>query len=207
MAVQIATNDEWHVLKAETQYGPYTYEEMIRLMQQNLIFSFDYAWAPHLETWTPLADLEEFSNDRLTILADVNSSVFNKRKHERILCKLPVYVNDQQTLWEGLVENLSECGALIIMKNPVLLPGNVVQIHFRSRSDQDLAFNCKAEILTKRLVKQRIQHDTGIHYAVKFMEISTTGEKQITSFMKEFKTQPKLETLKKSDHKQGAENE
>lgn len=202
-----ATNDEWHILKAETQYGPYTYEEMIRLMQQNLIFSFDYAWAPHLESWTALADLQEFSTDRLANLAEKNISGFHQRQHERVLCKLPVYVNDQQTLWEGQVENLSERGALIIMKNPALLPGNVVQIHFRSRTDQDLAFNCKAEVLTKRLVKQRIQHNTGIHYAVKFMEISNLGEKQIESFIMEFKTNAETPIESKRDHKQGAENE
>lgn len=198
---EIATNDEWHVLKAETQYGPYTYQEMIRLLQQNLIYSFDYVWAPHIEAWTPMADLEEFSNDRLAILADKNNAAFNLRQHERILCKLPVYVNDQMTLWEGHVENLSERGALIIMKNPVLLPGNIIQIHFRSRSEKDLAFNCSAEILTKRLVKQRIQHNTGIHYAVKFVDTSAAGQAQINSFLKEFKTETK------SDHKQGVDNE
>lgn len=201
LALEIATNNEWHVLKADTQYGPYTYEEMIRLMQQNLIFGFDYTWGPHLESWTQLSDLQEFSKDRLYNLAKQNDSVFNKRKSDRVTCDLPVYVNDQQTLWEGVVESLSDRGALVIMKNPVLLPGNIVQIHFRSRSEQDVAFNCKAEVLTKRLVKQRIQHNTGIHYAVKFLDTSPEGEKQLKSFIKEF------ETTLSSDNKQGVENE
>lgn len=188
LALDIATNDEWHVLKGETQYGPYTYEEMIRMMQQNLIFGFDYAWGPHMESWTPLADLGEFSAERLAMLADKNQQVFNKRSHDRVLCKLPVYINDQQTLWDGVVENLSEGGALVMMKNPVLLPGNIVHIHFRSRSENDVAFNCTAEILTKRLVKHRIQHDTGIHYAVKFLSKTPVGDKQLKTFIQEFKT-------------------
>ena len=200
LALEIATNDEWHVLKAETQYGPYTYEEMIRLMQQNLIFSFDYAWGPHLESWTPLADLQEFSPDRLASLATKNTSVFNKRKFDRVFCQLPVYVTDQQTMWEGVVENLSERGGLIVMKNPVLLPGNIVQIHFRSQKPEDLAFNCSAEVLTKRLVKQRIQHNTGIHYAVKFLTTSHEADQQIKKLVNEFKKDLK-------NDKQGVENE
>ena len=72
------------------------------------------------------------------------------------------------------------------MKNPTLLPGNIIHIHVRSRTDSDIAFNVTAEILTKRLVKQRIQHDTGIHYAVKFLSQSPAGEKQIKILMKEF---------------------
>lgn len=193
LAIDVQTSNEWHVLKGETQYGPYTYEEMIRMMQSGLIFGFDYAWSPHMEAWTPLADIEDFSAGRLAQLADKNKSeqVFNKREHERVYCKLPVYVNDQQTLWEGVVENLSEGGALVLMKNPVLLPGHIVHIHFRSRNENDMAFNCTAQILTKRLVKSRIQHDTGIHYAVKFISKSPAGDDQIEKWIKEFKKENK----------------
>jgi len=189
LALEISTSNEWHILKGETQYGPYTYEEMIRMMQNKLVFSFDYVWSPHMESWTPMADLEEFSADRLARLVEKNSNqeAFSRREHERVYCKLPVYVNDQQTLWEGMAENLSEGGALILMKNPLLLPGHVVHVHFRSRNANDTAFNCTAEILTKRLVKNRIQHDTGIHYAVKFLSTSPSGEKQIETWIKEFK--------------------
>jgi hypothetical protein len=193
LPLEIATSDEWHVLKGETQYGPYTYEEMIRLMQNKTVFSFDYVWSPHLESWTAVADLAEFSPDRLRSLVEKSQAAldeqnaFNRREHERVYCQLPVYINDQQTLWEGTAENLSEGGALILMKNPVLLPGHIVHVHFRSRGPQGLSFNCTAEILTKRLIKQRIQHDTGIHYAVKFLQKSAMAEKQIQTLIQEFK--------------------
>lgn len=193
LALEISTSNEWHVLKGETQYGPYTYEEMIRMIQNKMVFGFDYIWSPHMEAWTPLADREEFSPDRLARLAEKNSqeNVFNRREHERVFCQLPVLVNDQQTMWTGTVENLSEGGALILMKNPLLLPGDMIHIHFRTRHDQETAFNATAEILTKRLVKVRIQHDTGIHYAVKFMAKSPAGEQQIKTWINEFKKENK----------------
>lgn len=113
LALENSTSNEWHVLKGETQYGPYTYEEMIRMMQNKLVFGFDYVWSPHMDSWSPLADLEEFSASRLARLAEKNQTqeVFSRRAHERVFCKLPVFVNDQQTLWEGTAENLSEGGA------------------------------------------------------------------------------------------------
>lgn len=189
LAVEFATSNEWHILKGETQYGPYSYEEMIRMMQTNLVFGYDYAWSPHMDSWTPLADLDEFSQDRLARLVEQNRSqeVFSQRSHERVMCTLPCYVTDQQTLWEGNVENLSEGGALIMMKNPTLLPGHIVHVHFRSRDSKDVAFNATAEILTKRLVKTRIHHDTGIHYAVKFISKGNAGDQQIKTWIKEFK--------------------
>lgn len=186
---QIECN-EWHVLKGETQYGPYTYQEMIGMSQNGLVFGFDYVWAPHLESWAPMADQPEFSREKLAYLAEKKSAEiksFNRREHERVTCKLSVYVNDQQCLWEGVAENLSEGGALIMIKNPALLPGNIVNIHFRSMEDGDKPFNCTAQIINKRLVKTRIKHDTGIHYAVKFMSKSADAESQIGTWIKNFK--------------------
>ena len=189
LALEIATSNEWHLLKAETQYGPYTYEEMIRMAQNNLVFGFDYVWSPHMQSWTALSELAEFSADRLARLAEKNNDaqVFSRREHARVTCNLPAYINDQQTLWEGSVENLSEGGALVLMKNPVLLPGHIIHIHFRSRTSEDMSFNCTAQILSKRLVKHRIEHDTGIHYAVKFLTKSAAGDQQIEKLIKEFK--------------------
>lgn len=189
LALEHSTSNEWHVLKGETQYGPYSYEELLRMMQTNLVFEYDYAWSPHLDSWTPIADLEEFSTDRLARLVEQNRSqdVFSQRVHERILCKIPCYATDQQTLWEGQVENLSEGGALILMKNPTLLPGHIITIHFRTQNSDEVAFNLTAEILTKRLVKQKIHHDTGLYYAVKFISKTQTGTDQIQKWIQFYK--------------------
>jgi hypothetical protein len=182
------TSNEWHVLKGETKYGPYTYVDMIQMLQNKMLFGFDYAWAPHLETWTTLADLAEFSQDRLSRLAEKSGTeVFNKRSTDRVYVSIPVVCHDNSRMWTGTCENLSKGGALILMENPILLPGHLVSVHFRVVAGDDTAFNCNAEILTKRLTKQRIQHDTEITYAVKFIQILPSGENQITKWIKENK--------------------
>ncbi len=188
LALDVMTSDEWHVLKGETQYGPYTYAEMIRMMQGNLLFNFDYVWATHLEAWTPLADLGEFSPDRLLRVSEKNtqSDVFNHRAHDRVHCNLSVYAHDDSRLWNGTCENVSTGGALLFLENPLLLPGHIVQLHFRNANGTSVPFNVSAEILTKRLTKQRIQHDTSIHYAVKFINLPPTGLKQVQKWIVEF---------------------
>lgn len=201
LALDVVTSNEWHVLKGEAKFGPYTYAELIMMMQSNTVFNFDYVWAPHLDSWTAIGDLPEFSIDRLSRLAEKSlsqdqESAFARRKHERILCSLPVFVHDHSRLWDGVAENLSSGGALILMENPFLLPGHLIHVHFRTQSRLDsteknnsnsLAFNVTAEILTKRLTKQRIQHDTRIHYAVKFLQVSEAGQNEIQTWIKHVK--------------------
>lgn len=201
LALDVVTSNEWHVLKGEAKFGPYTYAELIMMMQSNTVFNFDYVWAPHLDSWTAIGELPEFSVDRLSRLAEKSlsqdqESAFARRKHERILCSLPVFVHDHSRLWDGVAENLSSGGALVLMENPFLLPGHLIHIHFRTqsgplteekKSSPSLAFNVTAEILTKRLTKQRIQHDTRIHYAVKFLQVSDAGQGQIQTWIKQNK--------------------
>jgi hypothetical protein len=189
LALEITTSNEWHVLKGEDKFGPYTYVEMIKMLQNNTVFSFDYVWSPHLENWTAVGELSEFSLDRLSRLAEKDSQAeaFNKRSSERVFVNVPVYCHDHAKMWTGTCENLSTGGALILMQNPVLIPGNIIQIHFKGAKAGENSFNCTAEVLTKRLVKQRIQHDTGLHYAVKFLQLLPVGEKQITNWIKENK--------------------
>lgn len=196
LQLDVQTSNEWHVLKGETKYGPYTYTDMIQMLQNKMLFEFDYTWSPHLETWTALSELPEFSADRLCRLVEksADGEIFNKRSAHRVSVQIPVYCHDHAKFWKGTCENLSSGGALILMENPVLLPGDLITIHFRALNETDNAFNCVAEILTKRLTKVRIQHDTAIHYAVKFVKTTPLGEEQVAAWVKE-----KLnETKKKS---------
>jgi hypothetical protein len=195
--LDIQTSNEWHVLKGDVKYGPYTYGDVIKMMQENILFNFDYVWSPHLDSWTSVADLPEFTSERIAVVASKNQptaitseSPFNKRKNERITCKLPVFINDNFRMWSGVAENLSEGGALILMENPILLPGHIVSVHFRN-VENAVPFNCTAEVINKRLTKQRLQHNTGIYYAIRFLQVGKDGEAQIAKWIKEHKKETK----------------
>lgn len=188
--LEVNTPDEWHVLKGDQQYGPYSYSEMIQMLQQKVLHGYDYAWASHYETWAPLQELAEFTADRLHRVAEKNEddkSPFEKRKHLRIFVSRSVYCHDDERFWLGKIENLSRGGALILMENPTLIPGGFFHLHFRRESPTDHPFNTKAEILSKRLVRSKIRHDTKVHYAVRFDQITPEGQKQIERWVEEYK--------------------
>lgn len=194
LKLEMPTSNEWFLLKGETQVGPYSYDDIIRMMQTSAIFGFDYVWSKHLDSWTTLAELPEFSPDRLARLLEKNpkSEVFHPRKGERLHCVVPIYAHNESQLWRGTVENLSEGGALIRMENPILLPGNVIQIHFRKLKEELKPFNCRAEITNKQFTKQRIQHNTALNYSCKFSEFEKDGE----DLLKEWLTNLKKEHTK-----------
>ncbi len=182
LQLEISTSNEWHVLKGSSQYGPYSYEQMISMLQEKTLFGFDYVWSPHMTTWGALAELSEYSPDRIASLAkkNENSKVFIHRSHERAVCDWRAYIHNDQKFWKGKIESISIGGALILMENPLLLPGDVLTIHIPSSTNMKTPFNAKGEVLSKRLVKERVTHDTQIYYAIKFSQVQPFGETQIT---------------------------
>ena len=181
MDMEIPTSNEWHILKGETQFGPYTYQDMLHMKQNNMLFDFDYVWSPHLEVWTLTADLAEFSPDRVSRLMDknANAEAFKRRDSLRVPCDFEVIVHDDIRMWKGRLQNISMGGGLILIENPLLLPGDLVTLHVRQSGPLQSGFNCTTQVLNKRLVRTRIQHDTAIHYAVKFLNLTEIGKTEV----------------------------
>lgn len=189
LVLDIATSNEWHLQKAGTEYGPYAYEEILKMLQDHHIYESDYVWSPHLDKWTEVGTLAEFSADRISRLVEksAQSGVFNKRKHDRAPCEFTALAHNNSKMWKGRIESISVGGGLILMQNPLLLPGDEVTLHCSENKDLKKSFNARAEILGKRLTKGKIEHDTGIYYAVKFLQLQPVGENQINEFIKEKK--------------------
>ncbi len=185
LRLEISTSNEWHVLKGASQYGPYTYEEMLGMLQGKTLFGFDYVWSPHLGTWTPLAELAEYSADRIAALAasDNEAKVFVARDHQRAACDWKTYVHDDAKFWVGKIQSISVGGALILMENPLLLPGDTLTLHVPPSPQVPTAFNARGEVLSKRLTKERVTHDSQIYYAFKFNQIPSLGENLISKYI------------------------
>jgi c-di-GMP-binding flagellar brake protein YcgR len=125
--------------------------------------------------------------------------VFSRRATSRVNVKIPVLCHDNANLWKGACENLSEGGALVLVANPALLPGSHIHLHFRATNNGEDSFNVVAEILTKRLTKAKIHHDSEIYYAVKFIQVQPVGQNQINKWVQE-----KLKDNKESAERKGA---
>src|SRR5690606_4287465 len=79
---------EWFVLKGENKYGPFSYPELINMLQQKLIFEFDFVWHSEMSNWQRVAELPSFKSEKVRALKETSmpeiSDVFFRRRHRRV---------------------------------------------------------------------------------------------------------------------------
>lgn len=175
-------NDTWYILQGEEQKGPYNYEEMIFKLQNLEVFEFNYVWGPHLESWTPICELQDFSFDRQQRLIEKNENheAFKKRRHKRVFFNRQILIHDNDELWKGNTLTLSEGGASLIAKTPLLVPGNIVVLHFINKTEP---ISVQAEVIAKKMTKQKIKHNTEIQYSVRFLDLNQVNQQQLKKWI------------------------
>ncbi|MCB0407000.1 MAG: DUF4339 domain-containing protein, partial [Bdellovibrionales bacterium] len=79
---------EWYILKGENKFGPFAFTDIIKMLQQKVVFEFDFAWHPGLSTWKRVAELEAFNAENIqklkTTLMPEIEDVFYRRRHRRV---------------------------------------------------------------------------------------------------------------------------
>lgn len=177
---------EWYILRGEMKYGPYEYSALLHMIQKGELYDYNYVWAPHMESWSMLGDLQEFSKDRLARLIQTQdhlSGAFIKRGSPRLDVDLDVYGHNEINFFDGKCLSISDNGALLLMNDPLLLPGQQVVIHFRAGEKNPQGFNVVAEVVRKNFTKQRLNVKSGLHYAVRFLQVQKSGQEQIQNWL------------------------
>ncbi len=178
--------NDWFVLLGDQKYGPYSYKNMINMMQTNQLMDYNYVWATHLESWTPIYQLEEFSKDRFQILMRQESEYLNsfvQRQHPRTEVNIPLLGHNTIRFFDGAVTSLSENGALCLLNTPLVQVGDLVKIHIKANGSSGAAFNIEAEVIRKNFSKQRLNSKSGLYYAVRFNDIQSVGLDQIKQWV------------------------
>ncbi len=176
----------WYVLLGEQKYGPYDYKTMINMMQTNQLMDYNYVWADHLDSWTQVHQLEEFSKDRFQVLLQKESdylSTFMKRKNERAEVKIPLLGHNTVRFFDGELVSVSEMGGLCLLNTPLVQIGDLLKLHIKAKDQQEFAFNIEAEVIRKNFSKQRLNSKSGLYYAVRFNDIQSVGLQQIKSWI------------------------
>lgn len=176
---------QWYILRGEMKYGPYEYRSLITMIQNGELFDYNYIWAAHLENWTLLGDLQEFSKDRLCRLIETKdhiSGAFKERKFPRVDLVTPIYAHNDHNFFDGQTLSVSENGALVLLNDPLLQLGQQILIHFRSSDVNAKPFNALCEIVRKNFSKQRLNVKSGLHYAVRFLNVQDQGMTQLTKW-------------------------
>lgn len=176
---------EWFVLKNEEKFGPFSYREMIQLLQENTVYPFDFVWTEGMEIWTPLAEVTEFSPAKLAKLVETEDvgSAFAKRRFPRVEVTLPVLLHNDRHFGTGTISSLSQGGALVTVDLPTLLPNDRVLVHCRGIKDVLQPFNFEFSISSKSWNRNRIQHRTKVAYTGSFSEMPTAAMSEIRNYI------------------------
>ncbi len=161
---------EWFVLKGENRFGPFTYTDVVRMMQQKVVFPFDLIWHAGLENWRRLAELEDFHPDTIRSLfknSNKQQEVFAERKFKRKSFNGRVVVHDNLSLWKGESFEISKGGVGIRMSNSLVVPGQHVFVHFRQHEGWP-AFNAVCEVVSKKFVNDA----SPVQYGLRFLSMS-----------------------------------
>lgn len=179
------SSNQWFILRGELKFGPYDYKSVLAMLQKGELFEYNYAWTSHLENWTMLGDIPDFSKDRMCLLLKTSSEisdVFIERTSARVQMTIPLYAHNNHNMFNGQTISLSENGALVLLNDPLLLPGQKVLLNFRSTDENPLPFNVLCEIIRKNYSRQRLNIKSGLHYVVRFLQVQNAGKDQLTKW-------------------------
>lgn len=180
-------HQEWYALKGENKFGPFSYTDVVKLLQQSVIYEFDFVWHPGLEGWKRIAELEAFSKDNIKLLKETSlpevSQVFFRRRHKRVKYGGTILVHDNRHVWKGQAVEIGEGGAGVLMENSLVLPGQQLFLHFKP-GDGVPPFNAVCEVVSKQYLNTAKTPNSSVKYGLKFKAISSEAESVIKEYTK-----------------------
>ncbi len=178
---------EWFVLKGDNKFGPFTFADVVKMLQQGAVFEFDFAWHSGLDTWLRIAEIPDFSKESLKKLKESSmpeiSEVFFRRRYRRVAYGGTIIVHDNKKVWKGKSVEISEGGAGVLMDNAMILPGQELYLHFKP-GDGVPPFNAICEVVSKEYVSELRNRNAPIKYGLKFKQLSDETQKFLKSFTK-----------------------
>jgi hypothetical protein len=165
---------EWFVLKGENRFGPFGYVDVVRMLQQKVVFPFDLIWHAGLSDWRRVAEIEDFRPETIRGLfanSGKKKDVFMERRFPRKAYTGRVVVHDNLSLWKGESFEISKGGVGINMSNSLVVPGQHVFVHFRQHEGWP-AFNAVCEVVSKKFVSD----DSLVQYGLRFLSLSQEAQ-------------------------------
>ena len=179
---------DWFVLKGENKFGPFAYVDLIKMLQQKVVFEFDFVWHTDMSTWKRIAELPCFDHSAVKSLKDTAmpdiSEVFFRRRHRRVAYNGTIIIHDNKSVWKGEGVEISSGGAGVVMDNAMLIPGQTLYLHFKP-GDGVPPFNAICEVVSKKFEEGVKDKTQPIRYGLKFTSVSPTAQKFIEEFTKQ----------------------
>ncbi len=171
---------EWFVMKGESQFGPFSSGDLLRLMQEKTVFEFDFVWNASMKDWQRIAEIPDFTKEKIQSLAknpEMKESFF-ERQHERTPLKSKIIVHNGNDYWLAEGKEISEGGMGLYIKDAMIVPGQVLSFHVKGDGNKP-PFNIKGEIVSKQYKGDARHRNERIEYGVKFLKDETQAAKRV----------------------------
>ncbi|OFZ31486.1 MAG: hypothetical protein A2622_02565 [Bdellovibrionales bacterium RIFCSPHIGHO2_01_FULL_40_29] len=166
----------WYILKQNNNYGPFSKNEMIQMLQSKTLFEYDFVWRKDQDSWKRLAEIPEFSPEQIKSLyhswdGDQDGEIFFRRRHARAHYSSSLVVHDRKKVFKAESMEISAGGAGLTVTNINFSIDQELYVHFRP-SDQVPAFNAVCKVVSK----------SGDKYGIQFLTISAIAKDSISRY-------------------------
>ena len=179
-------NTEWFISKGDNKFGPFNYFDVIKLLQEKVVFGFDFAWSAGLENWARITEIPTFSEEFVAEVIKNNEvqklDLFLKRKHKRIETPFDCYAHNNTAAWKGQGVEMSAGGAGVIMNNSLVIPGDTIYLHVKKQNGLQ-SFNALCEIVAKKFSKSVSRADMPLKYGLKFLTINDEAQTNVKEYI------------------------
>ncbi len=166
---------EWFVLKDHNKYGPYTYKDMLNMLEEKFIYAFDFVWHKSLSNWRRLGDLEAFESETVNKLKHTYmpelTKAYHKRRHKRVNFGHSIMIHDNSKIWKGKSVQIGEGGVGVVMDQAHIIPGQTLYLHFKP-GDGVPPFNATCQVVSKKPQQDGKSKKLEVFYGMKFLNIS-----------------------------------
>jgi hypothetical protein len=178
---------EWFVLRGENKFGPFSYAELVKMLQEKSLYEYDYVWSHIMSSWQRVAEISDFNPDSIKSLLKSDDprveEIFFRRRHARASYGGSIIVHNNESMWKAKGVEISVGGAALVIENAGLQPGQNLFLHFKP-GDEVPPFNATCEIVSKQYVDQAKDSQAPVRYGVRFTNISQVSVQSLKDYTK-----------------------
>ncbi len=166
----------WYILKQNNNYGPFSKNEMVQMLQSKTLFEYDFVWKNDQDSWKRLSEIPEFSPTQIKELyaawrPEHDGELFFRRRHARANYASAIVIHDRKKVYKAQSLEISAGGAGISVSNVSFTMDQELYLHFRP-SDQVPGFNAVCKVVSI----------LGEKYGVQFLNISAAAKDSISKY-------------------------
>lgn len=183
---KVAEEPKWFLFQNDTQTGPYTATEVVRLGTASQLDAGAYVWQEGFSDWKPIQEVSELAFDRSTMAAapkvtqpiaqPLSSEPSERRTAPRKPLVAQIYMTNQSEVSTGLCRDISVGGMQVLCDSIPGAVGSQVQFNVAPPKESGLA-----PFVAKGMIVRVLEDRRG--FSFRFVDLSSEAKQSIESYI------------------------